>query len=234
MKTKLNTISNLSKGLLALTLVASFTGNAQEKESKFTFGANADGYYRFDASRLNGQEKTRFTEAHNSFELGMASFEMQHKTKKTTLFVDLGAGKRADQFSSNSEGQSDVLIKQAYFAVEVTDGLTITGGSWKKHIGYEQINAVDNGNYSMSYAFSNGSFFNTGLKLDYKLDKLNFMVGISNPTDLKSTVGTGTTQKNVIAQFGYTGNQTKILAGLQTRGISSKVIPYLSKKRFNC
>lgn len=223
MKTKLNTISNLSKGLMVLALTGSLHyTNAQEKKSDFTFGANVDGYYKLDAGQTNRNSKTRFTENHSSFELGMASFDVQHKSGKVTSYIDLGAGKRADAFSSNSIN-SEIFIKQVYINVEVSDGLSLTGGSWKKHYGYEHINAIDNANYSMSHAFSNSNFFNTGLKLDYKLEKFNFMAGITNASDFRSAIEAGSTHKNYIGQFGYTRSKSKFIYNVQT--LTTNVFP---------
>ena len=64
----------------------------------------------------------------------------------------------------------------------------VTAGSFGTHIGYELLDAVDNKNYSMSYAFTNGPFFNTGIKAQYTAGKVSFMAGVSNPTDFKSAL----------------------------------------------
>ena len=51
----------------------------------------------------------------------------------------------------------------------------------------------------MSYGFSYGPFFHTGVKAEYALsDKSSFMIGIANPTDY---VTTASASKVVIAQF---------------------------------
>ena len=156
----------------------------------------------------------------------MISVDATYKKDKMTAFVDLGAGSRVDQYNSNSTNLfnknyvgSDILLKQAYISYEITSDLSVTAGSWKKHIGYEQINAVDNGNYSMSYGFSNTNFFNTGVKLDYKLDKFNFMIGVVNPADFRTAINSGSTKKNYIGQFGYNRENTKFIYGVQTFGV---------------
>lgn len=232
MKTKLNHLLNLRKALWILAIAGTqSTVFAQDEQPKVKFGVNADGYYKLDAGRLNSNSKTRFTPAHNSFELGMISVDATYKKDKMTAFVDLGAGSRIDQYNNNSRNLftdptvtkpgSDLFLKQAYISYEVTSDLSITAGSWKKHIGYEQINAVDNGNYSMSYGFSNTNFFNTGVKLDYKLDKFNFMIGVVNPADFRTSINSGSTKKNYIGQFGYNRENTKFIYGVQTFGIAS-------------
>jgi hypothetical protein len=217
MKTKLKKVSNLAKGLMFFALVSCSMGYAQEKESAFTLGGNVDGYYKFDAGRTKSNSKTRFTERHNSFEIGMASFNVQHKANRLTTYIDLGVGNRVDQFSANSSN-TEIFIKEAFMRYELADGLNVTLGSWRKHLGYEHINANENANYSMSYAFTNSPFFNTGVKLDYSIDNFNFMFGVTNATDFRSALDANSTFKNVIGQFGYTFEKTKIIYSFQTRG----------------
>jgi len=63
----------------------------------------------------------------------------------------------------------------------------------------------------MSYAFTNGPFFNTGVKAQYTLGKYSIMAGITNPTDFKSATKAGSTQKTVIIQLGYTIDSGSVL-----------------------
>ena len=55
----------------------------------------------------------------------------------------------------------------------------------------------------MSYAFSNGPFFITGVKAQYSSGKYSFMGGITNPTDFKTASNAGSKQKTVIGQISY-------------------------------
>ncbi len=57
----------------------------------------------------------------------------------------------------------------------------------------------------MSYAFSYGPFFNTGVKAQYTSGKFTAMFGITNPTDFKSAMDAGTKQKTYVGQIGYIG-----------------------------
>lgn len=75
----------------------------------------------------------------------------------------------------------------------------------------------------MSYGFSNSNFFNTGIKLDYKLEKFNFMAGVTNASDFKSAIDAGSTQKNFIGQFGYTREKSKFIYSVQT--LTTNVFP---------
>lgn len=177
---------------------------AQEIAPSTTFAGSADSYYKHDFSgQIDQPVSSSFTNSSSSFQLGMASIEATHKFKKGAVFVDLGFGNRASEFSYND--QSDTfMIKQLTFAYDVSDKLKVTMGSFGTHLGYELVDAIDNKNYSMSYAFTNGPFFNTGIKAQYLLGKFSVMAGVTNTTDFKSAIDAGgSTNKTFIAQLGY-------------------------------
>lgn len=169
-----------------------------------TFAGSADAYYKYDFSGVDNS-LTSFTNSHNSFELGMASIEASHKMGKASVFVDLGFGNRAAQFTYN-DAASTFMIKQLNFTYEFSDKFKVTAGSFGTHVGYELLDAVDNKNYSMSYAFTYGPFFNTGVKAQYTSGKFSFMAGVSNPTDFKTAIEAGSSQKTFIGQLGYVGD----------------------------
>jgi hypothetical protein len=219
---KINTISNLLliinflnmkntiniKSTLfatALFLAAFMNSFAQETPPAATvFAGSLDMYYKYDFSKFDNS-KTSFTRSNDSFELGMASIEASHKIGKASVFVDLGFGTRASEFTYN-DASTTFMVKQMYVNYDFSPSFKVTAGSFGTHIGYELLDAIDNKNYSMSYAFTNGPFFNTGVKAQYTVGKYNFMAGVTNPTDFKSAVRAGSTQKTVIAQLGYTGD----------------------------
>ncbi|WP_431242636.1 outer membrane beta-barrel protein [Flavobacterium sp. P21] len=198
--------------IFAAMLTSSFAFAQDDTETATspatTWGGSADAYYKYDFSKqMNGL--TSFTNSQNSFELGMASIEAGHTFGKASVFVDLGFGKRAGEFSYNETTDKDInakfLIKQLFFTYNVTEKFKFVAGSFGTHIGYEVLDAVDNKNYSMSYAFSYGPFFNTGVKAQYTSGKFTAMFGITNPTDFKSAMDAGSTQKTYIGQVGYIG-----------------------------
>ena len=190
---------------IALLLTATFTF-AQETTPPpaTTFAGSADAYYKYDFSGIDNS-LTSFTNSHNSFELGMASIEASHKMGKASVFVDLGFGSRAAQFTYNDDSAT-FMIKQLNFTYEFSDKFKVTAGSFGTHIGYELLDAVDNKNYSMSYAFTYGPFFNTGVKAQYTSGKISFMAGVSNPTDFKTTIEAGSSQKTFIGQVAFLGD----------------------------
>jgi len=180
----------LASGTLLLTCFSfSFAQDSASKKSSWTFTGSVDAYYRynFNNARDSGYTNnyTSFTNSHNSFELGMASIKVDHSIGKVSATVDLGFGRRAEEFSYNDNG-TRAAIKQAYLTYAPSDKVKFTMGKWATHVGYELVDAYLNRNYSMDYMFSYGPFFHTGLKADITLGKVGLMVGITNPPDVLS------------------------------------------------
>ena len=191
--------------LASLILSSSYTF-AQDTETKpaTVFAGSADVYYKYDFSKqMNGL--TSFTNSQNSFELGMASIEASHSFGKASVFADLGFGKRAEEFSYN-DSNSRFMVKQLYVTYDLFENFKVTAGAFGTHVGYELVDAVDNKNYSMSYAFSYGPFFNTGIKAQYSFGKFSLMGGVTNATDFKSAIDAASTQKTFIGQLAYAGD----------------------------
>jgi hypothetical protein len=180
----------MKKLLTAAVLFAGCGAFAQDadstKKSNWTLTGSVDGYYRYnfnnakDSGFLNNY--TSFTNSHNSFELGMASLKVDHSIGKVSATLDLGVGRRAEEFSYNDQG-ARTAVKQAYLTYAPSDKVKFTMGKWATHVGYELVDAYLNRNYSMAYMFSYGPFFHTGLKADFTFDNIGFMAGVANPTD---------------------------------------------------
>lgn len=175
----------------------STTPAAEEKKPTIISGF-VDAYYRYDFSRNPANNRTSFTNSHNSFELGMASIKLEHSIGKVGFVADLGFGKRAQEFSYNDQGVVQA-IKQLYVTYSPKDWLKLTMGSWATHVGYELVDAPANRNYSMSYMFSWGPFFHTGIKAEATAGKHGFMLGVANPTDYK--IAPSGSKKYILAQY---------------------------------
>jgi hypothetical protein len=134
----------------------------------------------------------------------MASVRLDHTIGKVSVVADLGFGKRAEDFSYNDDNTM-LAIKQAYLTYAVNDKLKLTAGSWATHVGYELVDPYLNRNYSMSYMFSFGPFFHTGVKAEYAAGKSGFMVSVVNPTDLKTA---NFQQKMIGAQYSYAASDS--------------------------
>lgn len=225
----------LRKFLTIATIVAPFTtvfsqdstttATPPEKKGALTISGSVDAYYRYNFSNpknvLDGDGKptfynnyTSFTNSQNSFELGMASVKADYSIGKVAATVDLGFGKRAQDFSYNDAGAL-AAIKQAYVSYAPSDKFKLTMGKWGTHVGYEVLDAYLNRNYSMSYMFSYGPFFHTGIKADVTLGNVGLMLGVVNPTD---RVTASFEKKYVIGQVSAATSNSKLKAYLNYVG----------------
>jgi Putative beta-barrel porin-2, OmpL-like. bbp2 len=177
-----------------------------EAPKGFTISGTADMYYRYDFAKTKANNFTSFTNSHNQFQLGMASVKLEQNFSKVSMVADIGVGTRAEDFSYNDEGTM-AAIKQLYISVQATDWLKLTAGSWGTHVGYELVDPMANRNYSMSYMFSYGPFFHTGLKAEIKQGNHGFMVGIANPTDFKIVPDDMLNKKQLIAQYSFSASE---------------------------
>lgn len=196
--------------------------NAQdstEAQPKLAISGYVDVYYRFNLSnpkkatdQLNNF--TSFTNSQNSFELNMASVKLEHSFGKVGVVADLGFGKRAEEFSY-ADDKTRLAIKQAYVSYSPLANVKLSAGSWATHVGYELVDPTLNRNYSMSYMFSYGPFAHTGVKADVALGKSGFMIGVTNPTDLKSA---NFARKFLIAQYSLSMIDDKLKAYVNYQG----------------
>ncbi|MFT3901867.1 MAG: outer membrane beta-barrel protein [Niabella sp.] len=175
-----------------------------------------DAYYRYNFQNAKAvaapegyNNKTSFTNSHNSFELGMASVKLEHSLGKVSGTLDVGYGRRAEEFSYNDAGAMAAL-KQAFISYAPADVVTFTLGKFGTHVGYELLDPQYNRNYSMSYMFSYGPFFHTGLKMDVApSDNVSFMIGVANPTDYTTA---SFEKKFLLGQF-HAASSNGVLSG---------------------
>jgi len=178
-------VFGLAAGCLGNLHAQDKTPETKEPKPVVNLSGFADAYFRSDFMRSAANNRTSFTHSDNSFELGMASLKLDYAKGKVGLVADLGVGRRAEEFSYNETGLKSA-IKQLFITYQASDWLKVTAGSWATHIGYEVVDAPANRNYSMSYMFSWGPFFHTGVKAEATAGKSSFMFGIANPTDFKT------------------------------------------------
>jgi len=211
---------------LGLSFTTVLSLNAQTDSTKTTapsssttFTTYLDGYYRADFAGVKSNNKTSFTNSNNTLQLGMVSFKVDQTLGKFAGTIDLGVGKRADEFSYNDKDLA-TSVKQAYVSFAPTSAIKFTAGKWATHIGYELLDAYSNRNYSMSYGFSYGPFFHTGLRADIALGgKSAFMIGMAQPTDFADA---SKDLKMVIAQFSTATKDDKLKAFLNYQGGKDK------------
>lgn len=220
----------LLTGLSMAVISVSYSQDTAKATPSFKLSGSADVYYRYN---LNNPPQpyynnlTSFTNSQNSFELGMASLKAEHSFGKASMVADVGFGKRVEDFSYNdlpgAKGFSLSNVKQLYLSYAISDKFKLTMGKWATHVGYELVDAYLNRNYSMSYMFSYGPFFHTGLKADISLGgKSALMVGVANPADYSTTTSSS---KFAIAQFSTASsdNKVKVYVNYQGGKVSSRV-----------
>ncbi len=207
--------------IFILAFLCSLFTVAQDSASKgnLTLTGSIDAYYRFnfqnakDSGHINNY--TSFTNSQNSFELGMASLKADYTIGKVDGVVDLGFGRRSQEFSYN-DGGTTAAIKQAYLSYAPSDKVKFTMGKWATHIGYELLDAYLNRNYSMDYMFSYGPFFHTGIKMDVTANSnIGFMIGVANPNDMTTA---SFAKKFFLGQVHLTTTNTKVNAYLNYVG----------------
>jgi hypothetical protein len=181
---------------------SSLTTAAEEPKPKTVISGSVDVYYRYDFNKQAGNNKTSFTNSHNSFELGAARVKIEHTTSKLDMVAELAFGKRAEEFSYN-ESDTRAAIRQLYVSYAPSQNIKFTAGEWATHFDNEIFEPDANRNYSMSYMFSWGPFFHTGLKADATFGKHGFMLGVTNPNDYKSF---NNASKYVIGQYSFAPN----------------------------
>src|SRR5882672_991963 len=99
------------------------------RKGNLTVTGSVDAYYRYNFANAKDSGHTNnytsFTNSQNSFELGMASIKADYAIGKVDGVIDLGFGKRAEEFSYNESGTS-AAIKQAYVSFAPSDKVKFT------------------------------------------------------------------------------------------------------------
>lgn len=214
----------MKKASILFISILSFMGVSAQSDSTKTsstvYTVYVDGYYKSDFAGFKENNKTSFTNSNGSLQLGMVSLKVdQSFSSKFTGTLDLGVGKRAEEFSYNDKGLA-TAFKQAYISYAPNSILKFSAGKWATHVGYELLDAYANRNYSMSYGFSYGPFFHTGIKADIALGgKSAMMIGLAQPTDF---VSSSSPDKVVIAQFSSASVNDKLKGYLNFQGAKGK------------
>ena len=212
--------------LFSITLLLFISVTAQDSTKTISYSGSVDGYYRNDFSG-NANNNTVFTNSQNSFELGMASIKAEATgfKGKVGATIDIGFGKRVEEFSYNDAETKNGFgtlsnIKQAFVTFAPNNNVKFTAGKFTSHIGNEFLDPNLNKNYSMSYMFTNGPYFNTGIKADFTNGNTGFMIGITNFTDQTTST---TSTKSIIAQISGKSKNEKIKYFINYTGFGGSV-----------
>lgn len=226
---------NIKVTLKGMAIAASlFTTNlfaqdaAKPAEAPLTISGQVDAYYRATNNKVNGS-RTSYTLQQGGIGLGMANVAIAKDNGKIGFVADLMFGSRAEETNYPYSGSSS-FIKQLYITYKPTEKLKFTAGNFMTFVGYELVEAANNLNYSMSYNYTNGPFYHTGLKMDIAFtDKFAGMIGVFNQTDSKGYYGLksgfeylDTKKKMVGGQLSYVSGPFKIYVnGLSGKGADS-------------
>jgi hypothetical protein len=220
-------IAKLTLKGLALACVL-FTANslfAQDttKAAPLVIAGHVDAYYRQSSNGVAG--KTSYSDAAKGFGFGMANLQLSKDNGKIGFMADVMFGPRAEgtnYYYVGANNSSLTFIKQLYVTYKPSDRAKFTMGNFMTFVGYELAEASNNLNYSMSYNYTNGPFYHTGLKLDYQFtDKFAGMLGVFNRTDTKLDNGS----KFVGGQLSYVDGPFKIyLNGLSGKETDSSTV----------
>lgn len=173
------------------------TEEKEEEESDFSFSGYVDAYYQANFSTSGGADEaplvfgSSFTELANTFGIGNVNLLAEKTMGKVSFVGQVGFGPRAVGANSDSNlgiGGTNFAstVQQLFVTYSPSESVTFSLGNFGTFVGYEVIDAPANMNYSMSYLFSNGPFYHTGLKVDFALaEGFGAMVGVFNDTDSK-------------------------------------------------
>jgi hypothetical protein len=201
--------------------------STKPKEAPLVFTGHVDAYYRHSSNGVAG--KTSYSDAAKGFGFGMANLQLSKDNGKIGFMADVMFGPRAEgtnyYYVADGKSSSLAFIKQLYVTYKPTDKARFTMGNFMTFVGYELAEASNNLNYSMSYNYTNGPFYHTGLKLDYQFtDKFAGMIGVFNRTDTKLDDGS----KFVGGQLSYISGPFKVYVnGLSGKEIDSASVTTL-------
>ena len=127
-------IKKISLIALLFSVLNNCFGQADSSKSNYSINTSGyiDSYFRnsFSTPNSNTNNFTSFTNSQNKLELGMVSFKLDQTLGKFASTIDLGYGKRAEEFSHNDQGLL-ANIKQAYISYNLSDQLKISAGDRK-------------------------------------------------------------------------------------------------------
>ncbi len=115
-------ISILLTSLIVFKMSVAQTDSTKPVSPAPTITGSVDAYYRYNFENPKSgatNNLTSFTNSQNSFELGMASIRADHSFGKASGTIDLGFGRRAEEFSyGNPEHPTLFAVKQAYVSLK--------------------------------------------------------------------------------------------------------------------
>ena len=114
--------------IILITIFSSVFAQDSTKKASLAISGSVDVYYRYNFNKQASNNKTSFTNSHNSFELGSARVKFEHTINKIDMVAELAFGKRAEEFSYN-DGATRAAIRQLYVSYFDRGTYDIEGGA---------------------------------------------------------------------------------------------------------
>ena len=189
----------MKKLCILLTLFFLSAASLQAQDAKWYDGVDMNGFvstsftYNLNTPASGENGLRIFDRQHNSF-----AFDVFQMVRKKDAAKPGDAGFRFDGIvgqlpmytaSAGLFGGSNIDVLQAYatYVIPIGDGLTVDGGKFLTHMGYELIEGVDGWNDNISRSFCFGyaiPFAHTGLRARYGFgESVSAMVMLANGWD---------------------------------------------------
>ena len=155
-------------------LFVAITARAEEPSKPVTIHGFVDGYYAWNGndpashdSFFAGAGST--AERANELRLNLAAVEIVRDAAPLGFHFSLIAGDGVDVIHA-AESKGFRHIYQASVIYKVSDKLTIEGGIYPSHIGFESFYSKDDWNYMRSWPGELSPFYQTGVHASYQFD----------------------------------------------------------------
>lgn len=108
----------------------------------------------------------------NEFALNLVELELSRDAAPVGFKISLVAGDGADIVHAGEPQGSDTVrqLYQASLTYKATDRLTLEGGVYPSHIGFEGFFSKDNWNYTRSWLGEFSPYYQTGVKASYAVN----------------------------------------------------------------
>jgi hypothetical protein len=166
-----NIVLYLSAAILTLTAVV----RAEDKPPALTVRGFVDGYYAWNSNDPKSHDSwvpgtgTTAKRA-NEFNLNLAVVEIARDPAPVGFHLSLVAGNGADVVHA-AETEGFRHIYQASVIYKPTEKLTLEGGIFPSHIGFEGFFSKDNWNYTRGWLGEFSPYYQTGVHAGYQFSK---------------------------------------------------------------
>src|SRR5579872_4858644 len=170
-----------------------------------------DGYYAWNsnqpADHQNFVPGTGTTAARaNEFEINLAALTFDRDPKPLGFHLAVVAGNGIDVVHASDPARETFrFIYQASVAYQATNKLTLEGGIYPSHIGFEGFYSKDNWNYTRGWLGEFSPYYQAGVKASYAFnDKWSAQVHVLNGWQ---NIGENNDAKAVGTQLAYNGSR---------------------------